>query len=72
MIEPKEAIRIININPVKDIRQMNIVFAIPGTREMYESKPGRQFGFILGHEGKRQSSFFLKRERLGNKFRRWR
>ena len=27
VIEPKEAIRIINVNPIKDIRQMNIVFA---------------------------------------------
>ena len=60
VIEPKEAIRIINVNPVKDIRQMNIVFAIPGTREMYESKPGRQFGFILGHEGKGSLLSFLK------------
>ena len=60
VIEPKEVIRIINVNPVKDIRQMNIVFAIPGTREMYESKPGRQFGFILGHEGKGSLLSFLK------------
>tara|TARA_B100000073_G_scaffold262959_1_gene222676 strand:+ start:3006 stop:5816 length:2811 start_codon:yes stop_codon:yes gene_type:complete len=60
VIEPKEAIRIINVNPIKDIRQMNIVFAIPGTRTMYESKPGRQFGFIIGHEGKGSLLSFLK------------
>ena len=60
VIETKESIRIININPVKDIRQLNIVFAIPGTRSMYESKPGRQFGFILGHEGKGSLLSYLK------------
>ena len=60
VLESTEAIRIINIEPVKDIRQMNIIFSIPGTRDMYENKPGRQFGFILGHEGKGSLLSLLK------------
>lgn len=60
--EHKETVRIIKIKPVKDIRQMSIVFDIPSTRDMYETKPGRQFASILGHEGRGSLLSYLKKE----------
>jgi len=58
--EKKETFRLVQIDPVKDLRDLEISFAIPSTREMYESKPGRQLGFILGHEGKGSLLSYLK------------
>ena len=56
----KETTRIVQIDPVKDIRDLQLFFPISGTRDMYQSKPGRQMGFILGHEGKGSLLSFLK------------
>ena len=56
----KETVRLVRVEPVKDLRDMQIMFALPSTRNMYQSKPGRQFGFILGHEGKGSLLSFLK------------
>ena len=60
LFEKKESFRFIQIDPVKDLRDLEISFAIPSTRHMYESKPGRQLGFILGHEGKGSLLSYLK------------
>ncbi len=58
--EKKETFRLVQIDPVKDIRDINIMFSLSGTRQLYNSKPGRQFGFILGHEGKGSLLSYLK------------
>jgi insulysin len=60
IFEKKETFRLVKIDPVKDLRDLEISFAIPSTRHMYESKPGRQLGFILGHEGKGSLLSYLK------------
>ena len=60
VFEKKEAFRLVQIDPVKDLRNLEISFPIPSTRHMYESKPGRQLGFILGHEGKGSLLSYLK------------
>ena len=60
--EKKETFRVVQIDPVKDLRELEIYFAIPGTRELYKSKPGRQIGFILGHEGKGSLLSYLKEQ----------
>jgi len=60
VFEKKETFRFVQIDPVKDLRDLEISFAIPSTRHMYESKPGRQLGFILGHEGKGSLLSYLK------------
>ena len=46
VFEKKETFRFLQIDPVKDLRDLEISFNIPSTRHMYESKPGRQLGFI--------------------------
>lgn len=58
--EKKETFRLVKINPVKDIRDLIMTFPLPGTRHLYSSKPGRQFGFILGHEGSGSLLSYLK------------
>ena len=60
VFEKKETFRLVQIDPVKDLRDMEISFSIPSTRHLYESKPGRQLGFILGHEGKGSLLSYLK------------
>ena len=60
VFDKKETARIAKIEPVKDLRDMQITFPLPSTRNMYKSKPGRQFGFILGHEGKGSLLSYLK------------
>ena len=60
LYDKKETFRLIQIEPVKDLRDLEISFALPGTRDMYTSKPGRQLGFILGHEGKGSLLSYLK------------
>ena len=60
LYDKKESFRLIQIEPVKDLRDLEISFALPGTRDMYTSKPGRQLGFILGHEGKGSLLSYLK------------
>ena len=62
IIEDKKTLRLVHIEPVKDIRKMDIFFELPSTRDQYESKPGRQFGFILGHEGKGSLLSYLKQK----------
>ena len=59
-LEKKETFRLIQIDPVKDVRNLNLLFSLPGTRHLYKSKPGRQFGFILGYEGKGSLLSYLK------------
>ena len=62
ILDGKNTIRIVHVEPVKDIRKMDIIFELPSTRDMYESKPGRQFGFVLGHEGKGSLLSYLKQK----------
>ena len=60
LYDKKETLRLVKIDPVKDIRNLQIIYPIPGTREMYENKPGRQLGFIIGHEGEGSLLSYLK------------
>ena len=59
-MDKKETFRLVKIEPVKDIRELKLWFSIPGTRHLYESKPGQQLGFILGHEGEGSLLSYLK------------
>ena len=64
VFDKKETFRLVRIEPVKDIRDLQITYPITGTRSMYESKPGRQVGFIIGHEGKGSLLSYLKEKGL--------
>jgi insulysin len=60
VINRKETFRLINIIPVKDLRDLEISFILPGTRKYYKSKPGRILGYMTGHEGRGSILSFLK------------
>jgi insulysin len=60
----KEALRLIEIEPVKDIRELTMVFPLPALTKHFESKPGELLGFILGYEGKGSLLSYLKKEDL--------
>ena len=59
-MDKKETLRLVKIEPVKDMRELKLWFSIPGTRHLYRSKPGQQLGFILGHEGEGSLLSYLK------------
>ena len=58
--DKKETFRLVQVDPVKDIRDLTMMFPISGTRYLYDSKPDRQFGFVLGHEGTGSLLSYLK------------
>lgn len=60
--EKKETFRLVQVEPVKDIRDLTLMFSLPGIRQLYKSKPGRQFGSILGYEGRGSLLSFLKKK----------
>ena len=60
--EKKETLRLVQVEPVKDIRDLTLMFSLPGIRQLYKSKPGRQFGSILGYEGKGSLLSYLKKK----------
>jgi insulysin len=47
----KPALRLIRMEPVKDLRSLSLQFALPATTKFYASKPGQLLGSILGDEG---------------------
>lgn len=63
-LPPVAALRLIRMEPVKDLRQLSLEFPLPATRQFYASKPGELIGFILGYEGEGSLLSQLKAEGL--------
>jgi insulysin len=63
-LPPKPALRLIRMEPIKDLRQLSLEFPLPATRQFWTSKPGALLGFILGHEGEGSLLSQLKTEGL--------
>ena len=62
---PREpALRQIRMEPVKDLRQLTLAFALPATRQDYAGKSAELLGFILGYEGAGSLLSQLKAEGL--------
>jgi insulysin len=61
---PKPALRLIRMEPVKDLRRMTLSFALPDLRGLAGSKPAELIGFVLGHEGSGSLLSALKAEDL--------
>jgi secreted Zn-dependent insulinase-like peptidase len=53
----------ININPVKNDRQLIISFAMPSIDQYYRTKPESILTYLLGHEGKGSILSYLKKQR---------
>ena len=63
-LPPKAALRLVRMEPVKDLRTLSLEFSLPATRQYYASKPAELIGFILGHEGEGSLLSQLKAEGL--------
>jgi len=61
---PKAALRLARMEPVKDLRQLNLEFALPGTRQFYAGKPVELLDYIFGFEGEGSLLAQLKAEGL--------
>jgi insulysin len=63
-LPPKPALRILRMEPVKDLRRMTLSFPLPDLRALAGSKPAELIGFVLGNEGEGSLLSALKREGL--------
>jgi insulysin len=63
-LPPKAALRILRMEPVKDLRRMTLSFPLPDLRGYAGSKPAELIAFVLGHEGAGSLLAALKREGL--------
>ncbi len=50
----------VRIEPVKDLRQMTLVFPLPSVKSYYAEKPLAYLSFLLGHEGQGSLLSLLK------------
>jgi insulysin len=64
VLPPKAALRILRMEPVKDLRRMTLSFALPDLRPLAGSKPAELIAFVLGHEGTGSLLSALKAEGL--------
>jgi insulysin len=63
-LTPKAALRLVRMEPLKDLRSLSLEFPLPAVRQYWASKPGELIGFILGHEGEGSLLSQLKAEGL--------
>lgn len=63
-LPPKPALRMLRMEPVKDLRRMTLSFPLPDLRGDAGSKPAELVGFVLGHEGPGSLLAALKAEGL--------
>jgi insulysin len=62
--EEKETFRLISIEPVKDLRSLEMEFPLPAIVGHYRSKPTQLLGSLIGHEGAGSLLSLLKKEGL--------
>jgi insulysin len=55
-----DGLRLIKCDPVKDLRELALTFAIPDFTRYYNVKPEVLVGFCIGHEGKGSLLSYLK------------
>lgn len=58
----KETVRLIHIEPIKDIRTIEIEFPLPSYYQDYKSKPDALLSSLIGHEGKGSLLSLLKQK----------
>lgn len=63
-LTPKPALRLARMEPIKDLRQLSLMFPLPALRDLWPSKPDQLLGFILGGEGPGSLLSQLKAEGL--------
>jgi insulysin len=63
-LESVKGERLIKRIPIKDIRELTLIFSTPSFIEHYRTKPEMLVGFCMGHEGKGSLLSFLKSQGL--------
>ena len=63
-LPPKAALRMLRMEPVKDLRRMTLSFPLPDLRADAGSKPAELIGYVLGNEGSGSLLAALKAEGL--------
>lgn len=58
------ALRVLRMEPIKDLRRMTLSFAMPDLRDDVGSKPAELVAFVLGHEGPGSLLALLKSQGL--------
>ncbi|HET9823260.1 MAG TPA: insulinase family protein [Burkholderiaceae bacterium] len=63
-LPPKAALRLLRMEPIKDLRRITLSFPLPDLRDAAGSKPAELVGFVLGNEGPGSLLAALKAEGL--------
>lgn len=67
----KDLPRQINIEPVKDIKKLNLQFATPSGHKFWKSKPASILSHLIGHEGRGSLLSLLKEKNLVTSLSTW-
>jgi insulysin len=65
-LQPKPALRLAYVEPIKELRVLSMEFVIPDTRKDFVSKPDQILGDLLNYEGPGGLADRLKREDLAD------
>jgi insulysin len=63
-LPPKQTFRLTQIEPIKELRTLELEFSLPAFLDHYASKPLSLIGSLIGHEGKGSLLSLLKEEDL--------
>ncbi len=63
-LAPKPALRLLQVEPLADERELKLTFPLPPVTKLYDAKPLQIISGILGHEGKGSLLSLLKAEGL--------
>ncbi len=66
-LDRKATFRLITVEPIKDLRSLEIEFPLPPTISHFASKPTRLLGSLIGHEGAGSLLSLLKQEGLATR-----
>jgi insulysin len=64
LLEKKEALRLVHVEPVKDLRELVLWIPVPGFFDKWAAKPERLISFLVGYEGEGSILSALKAEGL--------
>ena len=62
LFQPNTLPKRVNINPIKDSRELNYFFALPSLQSHYRTKPMHYIANLLGHEGEGSLLSYLKQQ----------
>ena len=64
--ETEQLNKVIEVVPVKDVKEIDIYFPFPSVEQLYHSKPNRLISHLIGHESEGSILHALKAKGLAN------